>query len=749
MVIRDIYVQSFGALENRRFSLSEGMNLIYGLNESGKTSLAHFLRFMFYGVGESRKLFDKNRFINWNTGIAAGNIEIEKDGVLYRIERSIRSGETKEKGQIVNLSTGMAMPSDVQAGIFFFGMPESEFLHSVFVDQLGGATLETKELTETIENLLITGNEEANIQNALKKLRDARRKLQHQRGVGGALPDAQHELFEVQRKLEESKVNAKEIQDIQDNLVRLNEQLETKKKQNEVAKKQYEAYGLVEEKRTLQKWRDTQALAEERKKQLAEEPDGNLNRPLLAKLEQLDQSLARFERDIEAKEQGIQRIDRALSQMPTDDYSEADVELCAKKARRWTRKRKVYKVLSVISLLLAVLAGAVAALSYLEIFLPAYTLYLAAGTAGLVVLSILFAIISAAKKRKIGRFQKEWQLDSEPSGWTETMNAKKETSIERKETEASREAETISLRGLESQKQDLIDMIRTETGAIGCEAEDPEEALTSARVKVVAACEKREALQAECTRLDVECRILGTQFDGVDIETREQEIDERLKSPEGELALGLSREEAAKLKQTLGFYENNLPLHMNMIVDKERELAAKTATFVSPSVLETQKDYLEKETADLQLRTDAVDLAMAQITAASENIRKNILPRVATVAGRYLKSFSDGKYEMLGTDENWQLSYFDGQETHSVDVLSGGTKELVYLCIRLAILAVLEQTEEPLVIFDEAFASVDDERLNSVFAFFEKNPMSQVISFSCRVAEKQAALVTGAKIINL
>ena len=49
MIIEKIHIDAFGRLENRDFELSEGVNIIEGANESGKSTLAAFIRFVFYG----------------------------------------------------------------------------------------------------------------------------------------------------------------------------------------------------------------------------------------------------------------------------------------------------------------------------------------------------------------------------------------------------------------------------------------------------------------------------------------------------------------------------------------------------------------------------------------------------------------------------------------------------------------------------------------------------------------------------
>ena len=54
MLIKKITIRNFGKINNRTFEFSEGINVIYGENESGKTTLHNFIKSMFYGIPRGR-----------------------------------------------------------------------------------------------------------------------------------------------------------------------------------------------------------------------------------------------------------------------------------------------------------------------------------------------------------------------------------------------------------------------------------------------------------------------------------------------------------------------------------------------------------------------------------------------------------------------------------------------------------------------------------------------------------------------
>ena len=68
MIIKNITVREFGPLENFSCDLAPGMNIIEGANESGKSSLIGFVRFILYGLPSRRgedSAADRDRALSW------------------------------------------------------------------------------------------------------------------------------------------------------------------------------------------------------------------------------------------------------------------------------------------------------------------------------------------------------------------------------------------------------------------------------------------------------------------------------------------------------------------------------------------------------------------------------------------------------------------------------------------------------------------------------------------------------------
>ena len=95
--IKSLNIMSFGKFENKKIDLDEGFNLIYGLNESGKTTIKNFIEGIFYGFdeGKSRTNFNdkKEAYRPKHSYRYAGELDLIKDKVPYRIYRNFDSGD--------------------------------------------------------------------------------------------------------------------------------------------------------------------------------------------------------------------------------------------------------------------------------------------------------------------------------------------------------------------------------------------------------------------------------------------------------------------------------------------------------------------------------------------------------------------------------------------------------------------------------------------------------------------------------
>ena len=132
---------------------------------------------------------------------------------------------------------------------------------------------------------------------------------------------------------------------------------------------------------------------------------------------------------------------------------------------------------------------------------------------------------------------------------------------------------------------------------------------------------------------------------------------------------------------------------------------------------------------------------MKSIESASENLRAEISPRLGEYATAMMGVMTDKKYTDFDVSDGLAVTFTapDGEQK-SVDFLSGGTRDLAYIAVRLALVDML-YTERPPLVFDESFAHQDNVRAKAMMKALVKlaNEGSQSFIFTCRNREGMLA----------
>lgn len=144
MIIKELNIKNFGKLHDRRIVLSSGINVIYGANESGKTTLHTFLRSMFFGMTRQRGRASRHdtysRYEPWNgAGSYGGSLWFQCQGRNFRLSRSFQKGNAsvelicEDDGEILSVEQG-----DLDA--LLGNISEAVYENTVSIAQMKSAT---------------------------------------------------------------------------------------------------------------------------------------------------------------------------------------------------------------------------------------------------------------------------------------------------------------------------------------------------------------------------------------------------------------------------------------------------------------------------------------------------------------------------------------------------------------------------------------------------------------------------------
>ena len=156
MKIKNLKVNAYGNIENKDINLGEGINIIHGENESGKSTLLNYIVSSFYGISrnkDGKALSDFEKYKPWNSTEFSGRIEYQLDnGEKYEIFRDFNKKNPKiYNDKLEDISDEFA--TDKKDGSKFFieqmGIDKQMYLSTVV------STQEEVRLDEKNQNMLI------------------------------------------------------------------------------------------------------------------------------------------------------------------------------------------------------------------------------------------------------------------------------------------------------------------------------------------------------------------------------------------------------------------------------------------------------------------------------------------------------------------------------------------------------------------------------------------------------------------
>ena len=97
MKLLETEIKDFGKLHQKKYTFGPRINLIGGLNESGKSTFHTFLRSMLFDMERGRGRASKNdiysRYLPWDRpGNYGGSLDFTSGGHTYHIERCFLAG---------------------------------------------------------------------------------------------------------------------------------------------------------------------------------------------------------------------------------------------------------------------------------------------------------------------------------------------------------------------------------------------------------------------------------------------------------------------------------------------------------------------------------------------------------------------------------------------------------------------------------------------------------------------------------
>lgn len=225
-------ITRFGTLENYRYTFNDGLNVILRENGTGKSTLAAFIRCMFYGLegtGSKLETNERKKYAPWKGGNFGGRITLECGGQRLTIERSFGAKAVEDTLIVRDADTNMILPEyeGVNVGEKLFGLSRESFMHTAFITQEKVQTSATSDMASKMGKLSSFDDDMKRYDSAMDRLKKDLDRTSDTRKTGElralrdeitslerevrTIPDMERSLKSIADKMEEAEAEEEKL----------------------------------------------------------------------------------------------------------------------------------------------------------------------------------------------------------------------------------------------------------------------------------------------------------------------------------------------------------------------------------------------------------------------------------------------------------------------------------------------------------------------------------------------------------
>lgn len=685
MKIKNIKVNAYGNIENKDINLEEGINIIHGANESGKSTLLNYIISIFYGISrnkDGKALSDYEKYKPWNSNEFSGRISYKlENGEKYEIFRDFNKKNPKiYNDKLEDISD--RFETDKKDGSKFFieqmGIDKQMYLSTVV------STQEEVRLDEKNQNMLI-------------------QKIANLAGTGEDNVSYKKALIKLQEKIRDeigtNKTSQKPVNRIEKEIVEINNKIvETEKYRNrkyeiDAEKEQIlsELKELEQQKQILQELQNSMKSEEETKNRL--EIREKNRKDNIAKINELTNQ----KNTINAESERVQSAKNHLQDIikghkENIEKLNSEIEKIANEKEETQEKEKPSILFIVITVVLAI------ALICSIILIKNYIVSGILGVA--LIANIVFYVINK-NKQKVNKAKLR-----------EKINQEKQYKREK----------------LENQKQQIIANVNTTEKELEKQEEEEKQVnseLSMLKGQIILLEKNNEKITEE---IEQDNKAIKEESN-----KNKQQIIEKYKDKNINDLLYINdyQNYISKIEETIN---NNririkgLEIEYNTIVPQLDEMV----------VLEEKREADKEKLAELREKESIINIAIENLMDAYEEMKTTITPKFTKNLSESIQKISSNKYNKVTiNDENGMIIENNRGEYVEAIKLSTGTIDQLYLALRLSMIDELSKENLP-IILDESFAYSDNNRLKNMLQYLTSDLNNhQTIIFTCTDREQK------------
>ena len=202
------HIENFGKLSDRTISFDDisGINVLCENNGWGKSTLADFIKVMFFGFDNEGKRSsvenERQHFKPWQGGVYGGQLTFESSGKRYIMSRTFGAKEKDDEFMLQDADTRLEVTNfSKNIGEELFQIDRASFARSAYISQNDCVTTTTDRINAKLGNLTDNTDDLNNYETAAKKIADRLNFMSKTRKTG--------ELYKQKEKIAQLKQEIK------------------------------------------------------------------------------------------------------------------------------------------------------------------------------------------------------------------------------------------------------------------------------------------------------------------------------------------------------------------------------------------------------------------------------------------------------------------------------------------------------------------------------------------------------------
>ena len=265
MRLISLYIKQFGCLANCKMKFDENLTIKFADNGKGKSTLAAFIKAMFYGLENATKkdkFVDRKHYAPLNGDSFGGSVIFEHKGQTYRIERFFDNKSASKDIACLYDQNNHRIYLKEEYGDYFFGIDKESYERTAFIGSEDLLTKSTLSINKKLNNLVSNVQDDYDFDAIIEKLDEGIKKYYYPLGKvnKGKYEICQDKINELKEKIAQltaieatMEQNYEKLSDYDKSIDKLKSDILVVQKAN-ITKKDWEHYdSLIEEVNKIKK----------------------------------------------------------------------------------------------------------------------------------------------------------------------------------------------------------------------------------------------------------------------------------------------------------------------------------------------------------------------------------------------------------------------------------------------------------------------------------------------------------------